>query len=128
MNKSQMYEYLDKNKYMLINVANHIWDYAETAFEEFKSAELLERVLSENGFHVEKGVGKIQTAFCATYGSGIPVIGILAEFDALSGLSQEAHCSVKQPARPGGNGHGCGHNLFAGGSVGAALAVKTYIK
>ncbi len=128
MNKSQMYEYLDKNKYMLIDVANHIWDYAETAFEEFKSAELLERVLSENGFHVEKGVGKIQTAFCATYGSGKPVIGILAEFDALSGLSQEAHCSVKQPTGPGGNGHGCGHNLFAGGSVGAALAVKTYIK
>ena len=128
MDKSQMYEYLDQKQDTLTDVANHIWDYAETAFEEFKSAELLEKVLRENGFQVEEGVGKIKTAFCATYGTGKPVIGILAEFDALSGLSQKAHSAVREPVVENGNGHGCGHNLFAGGSVGAALAVKAYLE
>lgn len=128
MDKQQLYEYLDEKKPELTALSDHIWDYAETAFEEFRSAELIQKVLEQNGFTVESGIGKIKTAFCGTYGSGGPVIGILAEFDALNGLSQQAHCAVQTPLTPGGNGHGCGHNLFAGGSVGAAIAVKEYLK
>ncbi|WP_283608860.1 M20 family metallopeptidase [Faecalispora anaeroviscerum] len=128
MNKQQMYEYLDQKKPVITKLSDCIWEYAETAFEEFQSADLLKKALQENGFSVQEKVGNIETAFCGTYGSGGPVIGILAEYDALSGLSQKAHCAEQQALTPGGNGHGCGHNLFAGGSVGAALAVKTYLE
>lgn len=128
MDKQQMYEYLEEKKPVLTNLSDRIWEYAETAFEEFQSAALIQDVLRNHDFTVEAPIGKIKTAFCGTYGSGRPVIGILAEFDALNGLSQKAHSAVQQPLVRSGNGHGCGHNLFAGGSVGAALAVKEYLE
>jgi aminobenzoyl-glutamate utilization protein B len=112
---------------MLSGISDEIWDYAETAFEEFRSAELIIDAMKRGGFDVESGVGGIGTAFCASFGAGAPVIGILTEYDALSGLSQEAGSQERREATPGGNGHGCGHNLIAAGSVGAAMAVKEYI-
>ncbi|MDR1966869.1 MAG: amidohydrolase, partial [Synergistaceae bacterium] len=127
MDKRQMFRYVDGKSDLLAGVSDKIWDYAETAFEEFRSAALLEGILLEEGFSVEKGIGGIDTAFCAEFGEGGPTIGILAEYDALSGLSQDAGTSVKREACPGGNGHGCGHNLFAGGSLGAALAIREYL-
>jgi len=71
-------------------IALQIWDYAEVGYKETKSSALLQKTLQDNGFTVEPGVAAIPTAFVATYGTGKPVIGILAEFDALPGLSQEA--------------------------------------
>jgi aminobenzoyl-glutamate utilization protein B len=122
-----MFRYLDRNKKTLTDISDKIWDYAETAFEEFRSADLIMDTMKRHGFDVESGTGGIGTAFCASFGAGGPVIGILAEYDALSGLSQEAGAAERREVIPGGNGHGCGHNLFAGGSVGAAMAVKEYI-
>jgi aminobenzoyl-glutamate utilization protein B len=127
MNKHQVYSYLDEKKSVMTDASDRIWDFAETAFEEFRSAELIEGVMRHHGFDVEAGTGGIKTAFCATFGNGSPVIGILAEYDALSGLSQEAGHAERREATPGGNGHGCGHNLFAGASIGAALAAKEYL-
>jgi aminobenzoyl-glutamate utilization protein B len=66
------------------------------------------------------------TAFVATYGSGKPVISVLGEFDALPGISQKAK-PTKDPLVEKGNGHGCGHNLFGAGSLGAAIAIKELI-
>jgi aminobenzoyl-glutamate utilization protein B len=130
MDKSQLAAYVDGIGELLTGISDAIWDYAETAFEEFRSAALLKETLVRQGFTVEEQSGGIDTAFCAGYGSGKPVIGILAEYDALSGLSQKA-LSITEEARGGeqdnGNGHGCGHNLFAAGSLGAALAVKEYL-
>jgi aminobenzoyl-glutamate utilization protein B len=124
LNKREMFRYLDENKDVMIDVSDKIWDYAETAFEEFRSADLLKGVMLDYGFNVESGTGGIDTAFCAEFGSGAPVIGILAEYDALSGMSQAAGSTERRETAAGGNGHGCGHNLFAGASVGAAIAVK----
>ena len=104
-----------------------IWDYAELKFGEYRSAQLLEKRLEENGFEVKSGVAGMETAFTATAGSGSPVIGILAEYDALSGLSQEAGKAVKKPRSGTDNGHGCGHCLLGAASVGAALMVKDYL-
>jgi aminobenzoyl-glutamate utilization protein B len=59
----------------------------------------------------------------ATYGAGKPIIGILAEYDALPGLSQDS-TPFKKVLAEGEAGHGCGHNLFGAGSLGAALALK----
>ncbi|MBG0764736.1 MAG: amidohydrolase [Tissierellales bacterium] len=109
-------------------MSNKIWDYAETRFEEYKSADLLCKVLEEEGFSVEKEVADIKTAFVGSYGSEKPVIGILGEYDALSGLSQKSKTIKKEPVIEGGNGHGCGHNLLGTASLSAAISVKKYME
>src|SRR5574343_1952104 len=107
--------------------ALQIWDYAELGYKENKSAALHVQNLKDAGFTVETGVAGIPTAFVATYGRGLPVIGILAEYDALPGLSQKA-----QPERSGidgqAGGHGCGHNLFGTASVAAGIELKKMIE
>ncbi len=118
---------VDEKAALLEDVANYLWDNPETAFTEFKSAAYLCDVLRKEGFEVKENLAGIKTAFSGTYGSGKPVIGILGEFDALSGLSQEAGC-LEQKSLGGAAGHGCGHHLFAAGSLGAAIAVKKWLE
>ena len=119
---------IDMNADAAFSVSDAVWNYAETAFGEHKSARFLAAKLEEAGFNVTRGIAGIPTAFKATYGEGHPMIGIQAEYDALSGMSQVANIT-EEKIQPGmANGHGCGHNLFAGGSFAAALAVKEYIK
>jgi len=118
---------IDEKAQLLEDTANFLWDNAETAFTEFKSAEYLCRILREEGFTVEENLANIKTAFSGTYGSGKPVIGILGEFDALSGLNQEAGCTERKPMG-GIAGQGCGHNLYGAGALGAAIAVKEWLK
>jgi len=107
-------------------VAKDIWSYAELGFNETKSTTRLQEVLKSEGFKVEGGVSEMPTAFVATYGSGKPVIGILAEFDALPGLSQDS-ASTKKPVIEGAGGHACGHNLFGTASTAAAIALKDWL-
>ena len=126
-NKSSLLKSISNHENELINLSDKIWEAAETAFEETKSAELLAFYAEQNGFNVERGVAEIPTAFVATYGSGKPVISILGEFDALPGISQKTK-PTKDPLVPNGNGHGCRHNLFGAGSLGAAIAIKELIE
>ena len=119
---------IDEKADIFCGISDTLWDDAELSFEEFKAAEMLTKLLEDEGFTVERGVANIPTAFKATYGSGSPKLGILAEYDALSGMSQVA-CIAEKKSVPGKDtAHGCGHNLFAGGSVAAAFAVKKYIE
>lgn len=118
---------VDEKAQLLEDTANFLWDHPETAFNEFKAAHYLCDVLRKEGFKVEENLANIKTAFSGTYGSGKPVIGILGEFDALSGLSQEAGCLEKKPLEQEA-GHGCGHHLFAAGALGAAIAVKKWLE
>src|SRR6056300_39070 len=111
----------------LIAISDSIWALAETAFQEHESARILADYAEAQGLMVERGVAGIPTAFVATYGSGSPVISVLGEFDALPGISQKAS-PVKEALNEGAAGHGCGHNLFGAGSLGAALAVKELIE
>ncbi len=109
-------------------ISDAIWDEAELSFGEYRSSRLLCKTLEEHGFTVTRGVAGIPTAFTATYGSGSPSLGVLAEYDALSGMSQVG-ASAEQQSIPGKDtAHGCGHNLFAAGSLAAVLAVQAYIK
>lgn len=126
-NKKALLQSIEKHEKALIHISDKIWEAAETAFEETKSANLLANYAEENGFTVERGVANIPTAFTATYGTGKPVISILGEFDALPGISQKTK-PTKDPLVEGGNGHGCGHNLFGTGSLGAAIAIKELIE
>lgn len=110
----------------LIEISQEIWNFAELGFREFKSSKLLTNSLKEHGFNVQMGVASLPTAFVAEYGSGMPVVGVLGEYDALPGLSQAAE-PFKKPITENAPGHGCGHNLLATGTLGAALAIKKAI-
>jgi aminobenzoyl-glutamate utilization protein B len=105
-------------------MAMTLWDYSEIALMEAQSAEFLAAALEQEGFTVERGVAEMPTAFVASWGSGRPAIGVLAEFDALPGVGNAA--VPHRQAREDGvtSGQGCGHNLFGAGSVGAAIALK----
>lgn len=108
------------------SIALDIWNYAELGYKETQSSALLQKTLVDNGFEVKPGVAGIPTAFVATYGTGKPVIGILAEFDALPGLAQEAVPERKTIEGKAG-GHGCGHHLFGTASVAAGIELKNLI-
>ncbi len=107
-------------------ISRQIWGWAELAFLEEKSSALLQSTLKDEGFEIEPGIGGMPTAFVASYGSGKPIIGILAEFDALPGMSQKVS-TKHEPLVKGESGHGCGHNLFGTGSTAAAIAVKQWL-
>jgi len=109
------------------DIALEIWDIAEVGYQEKKSSAILQTALLNEGFEVEAGVAEIPTAFVASWGEGGPVIAILAEFDALPGINQDA-VPMRQPIRGKLAGHACGHNLFAAGSVTAALAVRDWLE
>ena len=117
---------VDRNAAELVSLSDRIWAYAETALLEHRSAAALADYAERQGFTVERGVAGMPTAFVATYGSGRPVIAVLGEYDALPGISQKAS-PVKEPLQAGAGGHGCGHNLFGAGSLGAAIAIKEQI-
>jgi aminobenzoyl-glutamate utilization protein B len=108
-------------------IARNLWEYAEVGYLEEKSSDLLQRALVDEGFSIEAGVAGIPTAFVGSYGEGGPVIGILAEFDALPGINQDAVPS-RTPIDGKTAGHACGHNLFGAGSVGAAIAVAHWLE
>ena len=114
----------------ILEANDRIWEFAELAFREYRSAELLCGILREEGFEVETGLAGIPTCFKGTFsrGKGGPVMGILGEYDALSGLSQEAGSAVKKEREAGAPGHGCGHSALGAGSLAAAVAVKEYLE
>jgi aminobenzoyl-glutamate utilization protein B len=124
--KTAALQQLDAEKERYTKVAMQIWDYAELGYKEQKSSALLQQELQKEGFTVNPGVAGIPTAFVATYGNGSPVIGILAEYDALPGLSQQA-IPEKKPAEGRSSGHGCGHHLFGTASVAAGIELKNQL-
>ena len=119
---------VDEKADKFVGVANQVWSTPELGFKEEKSAAALIAALESEGFKVTTGLAGIPTAFVGVWGEGHPAIGLLGEFDALPGLSQEAGNDVHTPVCDGGNGHGCGHNLLGTGSLAAAIAVKEYLK
>lgn len=118
------------NKYeeILRSLNERIWDFSELKFEEYRSSKAIQDLLEKEGFSMVCGLADMDTAFTASFGQGHPVIGLLAEFDALSGMSQQA--DLPEPAaREGTNcGHGCGHSLLGTAVVGAALQIRDYLK
>jgi len=107
----------------LTALSDEIWRNAEIAFRETRSSAALIAHARAHGFRVTTGIGEIPTAFVAEFGSGSPVIGIMGEFDALPGLSQDT-VPTRTPLEEGAPGHGCGHNVFGAASLGAAIAIK----
>ena len=125
--KKAVIQSLEAKKQQYVDVATNIWNLAELGYKEGKSANLLQSMLKEEGFTIETGVAGIPTAFTATFGSGSPVIGVLGEYDALPGFSQDA-VPFKKELSGNTNGHACGHHLFGSASAAAAIAVKNWLK
>lgn len=107
----------------LRDLSGKIFNYAELGLKEFESAKLLVQACQREGFTVETAVAGMPTAFVARWGEGSPVIGYMAEYDALPELSQKVSL-VREPLEEGKPGHGCGHNLLGVGALGAAFALK----
>jgi aminobenzoyl-glutamate utilization protein B len=124
--QSDIPTFLDQKFTHYSELSDKVWKYAEPGYLESKTSEALIAELTEAGFTIKKGVGEMQTAFVASYGSGYPVIAILAEMDALPGLSQEA-VPFRKALYPNAYGHACGHNLFGVGSVASAVAIKNWL-
>ena len=125
--EEKFFKAVDAREEALAALSKEIWGYAELGLKEVQSSKAIAAYLEKEGFKVQLGVGSIPTAICAEYGSGHPVIGVLAEFDALSGLSQEGGVTEKRTAG-GACGHGCGHNLLGTASLGAAIAIKRFLE
>lgn len=124
MEKQFLYDIIEDNAPSIIALSDQIWELSELSMEEYRSAEYYCQLLEQEGFQVQRQLCGIPTAFSGQFGSGSPRIGILGEFDALSGLSQQAGSTQRQCVTEGGNGQGCGHNLLGAGAFGAALAIK----
>ena len=109
---------------LVAQMSNRLWDFAEIALEEHRSAGYLAAVLEDEGFTVETGAAGMPTAFVASWGSGRPILGVLAEYDALPNIGNAAQPG-RMPREDGHiHGHGCGHNVFGAASVAAAIAIK----
>ena len=126
--KNKIFEAIENKKEVFTDLSDKIWEYAELSLKEFKSTEKYIEVLSSLGFEVEKNVAGIKTAFLGKFGHGKPVIGILGEYDALSGLSQVGGAVEHIELEKGGTGHGCGHNMLGAGALAAAYGVKKYLE
>ncbi len=127
MDKQKLYDIIEANAPLLTSLSDKIWEYAELSLLEYKSTAAYVQILTEQGFAVEENLCGIPTAFKGSFGSGSPKIGILGEYDALSGLSQVPGLAEKQELVPGGCGQGCGHHLLGVGSLGAVIAIKEAI-
>lgn len=118
---------IERQQPLLTEISDKIWSFAELSLCEHKSAALYREVLRSLGFSVTDTVAGMETAFMGSFGQGRPVIGILAEYDALSGLSQQGCVSEPHPLTAGGAGHGCGHHLLGAGALAAAIGIKAYL-
>lgn len=125
--KQDLYRSVDSRADDCWEAALAIWRFAEPGYQEVKSAALLASMLEKAGFQVERGVAGIPTAFVAEFGQGKPVIGILGEYDALPGVSQQA-APQRAEREAGGYGHACGHHLFGVASASAAIALAEQIE
>jgi amidohydrolase len=101
---------VESQRQQLIQLSLNIHDNPELGFKEQKASAWLVGYLEDNGFHVERGITGLPTAFRATYGQGSPRVGLIAEYDALPEM-----------------GHGCGHNIIGAAAVAAGVASKHII-
>ena len=124
--KDKLLESIAKKESFYGEIAKQIWNFAEVGYQETKSSALLQKTLENEGFIIKNGVAEIPTAFVAEFGQGKPIIGILGEFDALPGVSQDSIPTQKSIGAVAG--HACGHHLFGTASAAAAVGVKDWMK
>jgi aminobenzoyl-glutamate utilization protein B len=127
---TQLQQSIDGKKSEYIELADSIWALAEMRYQEHRSAELHISMLEKHGFRITRNLAGMPTAFVAEAGTGGPILGLLGEYDALAGLSQESGGIACRPSTEidNGNGHGCGHHLLGTAAHLAAVAAKEHLE
>jgi aminobenzoyl-glutamate utilization protein B len=123
--KAVCFDYLERNAKAIACLSDNIFYFAELGMQEFETAKLMTALLERNGFNVERGISGFPTGFCASFGSGSPVIALHTEYDANPDNSQCAGIAEQMPIVDGAPGHCEGHNVNGTVLVAAALAAKT---
>ncbi len=126
-NEAAIWDHVEAHREDLTGLADRVWGMPETLYTEYRSMGEHKAMLEAKGFRVTEGVAGIPTSVVGEAGEGGPVIAILGEYDALPGLSQVAGIAEPREVEPGGNGHGCGHNLLGAAALLAACAVKDWL-
>lgn len=123
--KSHCYDYLDRNAEAVACLNDNIFYFAELGMQEFETAKLMTALLEEAGFKVERGISGFPTGFCATFGSGHPVIAIHTEYDSNPDNSQASGIVEQTAIVEGAPGHCEGHNVNGAVLIASALAAKS---
>src|SRR5215510_10230250 len=122
--KKEAVEKVGARQQLVQQMVDEIFSFGELGFQEFETSRYVTGILEKNGFKVEQGVAGIPTAWVATYGSGKPVIGFIADIDCIPRASQKPGVAYHDPIVEGAPGHGEGHNAGQAVNVTAALAVR----
>lgn len=122
--KREAFGEIDKQQVFTQLMVDQIFSYSELGFQEYETSKYVTAILEKNGFKIERGVAAIPTAWVATWGSGKPVIGFIADLDGIPTQSQKPGVAYRDPIIEGGPGHGEGHNAGQAVNVTAALALK----
>ena len=125
--KMLCFDYLDRNAKAIATLNDSIFYFAELGMQEIKTAGLMCELLEEAGFNVERGISGFASGFCATCGSGAPVIAIHTEYDANPDNSQASGVAEQRAIVEGAPGHCEGHNVNGAVLVASALAAKAAI-
>jgi aminobenzoyl-glutamate utilization protein B len=126
-NTEKIWQLVDARKDAYEALSDRVWEIPEICYTEYKSVAEHRAMLEEEGFRITENLAGIPTAIMGEAGEGGPVIAILGEYDALPGLSQVAGIAEPKEVVPGGNGHGCGHNMLGSAALLAATAVKNHL-
>jgi aminobenzoyl-glutamate utilization protein B len=124
--KQTALDWIDANRQRLSEFDLLIWDFAEPAWREYRSAAAYVELLRREGFMIEEGSGGMPTAFMATWGPGRPVLGAYAEYDAVPGNSQQAvpYRAPRAGLHPYAPGHTDPHSALGVGALAGVLAAR----
>ncbi len=128
MNEHPVWPHVEHNQERLRVLSDTVWAMPETCYNEARSTAAHLAELKHQGFDITENLAGIPTAIMGEAGSGGPVIAFLGEYDALSGLSQQADIAEQKPLEDGANGHGCGHNMLGSAAMLAAIAVRDWLR
>lgn len=119
-------DWVEENRPRFSEFHRRIWNYAEPAWREYKSAAAYCELLRGEGFAIEEGSGGMPTAFAARWGEGRPVLGTYAEYDAVPGNSQQVapHQAPREGLHPWAAGHTDPHSMLGTAALVGVLATK----
>src|SRR6201987_4768562 len=92
-----VFDTVDRNARAIALTGDNIFYFAELGMQEFETAKLMSGLLEKAGFTVERGIAGFPTGFCASFGSGHPVIAIHTEYDSNPDNSQASGIAAQTP-------------------------------
>jgi aminobenzoyl-glutamate utilization protein B len=125
--KAFCFDYVERNAKAIATLNDSIFYFAELGMQETETSRLMTALLEHGGFKVERGISGFASGFCATCGSGQPVVAIHTEYDANPDNSQQSGVAEHKPIVEGAPGHCEGHNTNGAVLVASALAAKAAI-